>query len=52
MNILSLESVGKNYGVKPLFDRVTVGLEDTDKIRKSYARSRENSCISAAESTG
>jgi ABC transport system ATP-binding/permease protein len=32
MNILSLENVGKNYGVKPLFDRVTVGLEDTDKI--------------------
>ncbi|MBA2621907.1 MAG: ABC-F family ATP-binding cassette domain-containing protein, partial [Acidobacteria bacterium] len=32
MNILSLEAVGKNYGVKPLFDNVTVGLENTDKI--------------------
>ena len=32
MNILSLEAVGKNYGVKPLFDDVTIGLEDTDKI--------------------
>lgn len=32
MNILSLENVGKNYGVKPLFDNVTIGLEDTDKI--------------------
>nr|MDQ3323732.1 ATP-binding cassette domain-containing protein [Acidobacteriota bacterium] len=32
MNILSLENVSKNYGVKPLFDNVTVGLEDGDKI--------------------
>ena len=32
MNILSLENVGKNYGVKPLFDNVTIGLEDRDKI--------------------
>ncbi|HXG83279.1 MAG TPA: ABC-F family ATP-binding cassette domain-containing protein, partial [Pyrinomonadaceae bacterium] len=32
MNILSLENVSKNYGVKPLFDNVTVGLEDSDKI--------------------
>lgn len=32
MNILSLENVSKNYGIKPLFDNVTVGLEDTDKI--------------------
>jgi ATP-binding cassette subfamily F protein uup len=32
MNILSLENIGKNYGVKPLFDNVTIGLEDTDKI--------------------
>lgn len=32
MNILSLENVSKNYGVKPLFENVTVGLEDTDKI--------------------
>ncbi len=32
MNILSLENVGKNYGVKPLFDNVTLGLEDRDKI--------------------
>ncbi len=32
MNILSLENVSKNYGVKPLFDNVTIGLEDGDKI--------------------
>ncbi len=32
MNIISLENVGKNYGVKPLFDNATIGLEDTDKI--------------------
>ena len=32
MNILSLENVSKNYGIKPLFENVTLGLEDTDKI--------------------
>ena len=32
MNILSLENVSKNYGLKPLFEGVTIGLEDTDKI--------------------
>ncbi|MCY7377179.1 MAG: ABC-F family ATP-binding cassette domain-containing protein [Pyrinomonadaceae bacterium] len=32
MNILSMENVGKNYGIKPLFDNVTIGLEDRDKI--------------------
>jgi ATP-binding cassette subfamily F protein uup len=32
MNILSLENVSKNYGVKPLFENVTIGLEDRDKI--------------------
>lgn len=32
MNILSLENVSKNYGIKPLFDNVTIGLEDRDKI--------------------
>ncbi len=32
MNILSLENVGKNYGIKPLFENVTVGLEERDKI--------------------
>ena len=32
MNILSLENVGKNYGIKPLFEGATIGLEDTDKI--------------------
>lgn len=32
MNILSLENVSKNYGIKPLFERVTLGLEDSDKI--------------------
>lgn len=32
MNILSLENVSKNYGIKPLFEQVTIGLEDNDKI--------------------
>lgn len=32
MNILSLENVSKDYGIKPLFEGVTLGLEDTDKI--------------------
>ncbi len=32
MNILSLENVSKNYGIKPLFENVTLGFEDTDKI--------------------
>ena len=32
MNILSLENVSKNYGIKPIFENVTIGLEDRDKI--------------------
>ncbi|MGI8545162.1 MAG: ABC-F family ATP-binding cassette domain-containing protein [Aridibacter sp.] len=32
MNILSLENISKNYGIKPLFENVTVGFENTDKI--------------------
>jgi len=32
MNIISLENVSKNFGIKPLFESVTVGFEDTDKI--------------------
>lgn len=32
MNIVSLENISKNYGFKPLFEGVTLGLEDTDKI--------------------
>jgi ATP-binding cassette subfamily F protein uup len=32
MNILSLESVGKNYGIKPLFENATFGIEERDKI--------------------
>lgn len=32
MNIISLENVSKNYGIKPLFDNVSIGFEDTDKI--------------------
>jgi ABC transport system ATP-binding/permease protein len=32
MNIISLENVSKNYGIKPLFENVTLGFEDTDKI--------------------
>ena len=32
MNILSLENVSKNFGIKPLFENVTVGLEADSKI--------------------
>jgi len=32
MNIVSLENISKNYGYKPLFEDVTLGLEDRDKI--------------------
>jgi len=32
MNILSLENVGKNYGIKPLFEMATFGIEERDKI--------------------
>ncbi len=32
MNIISLENVSKNFGIKPLFENVTLGFEDTDKI--------------------
>jgi len=32
MNILSLENVSKNYGFRPLFESVTLGLEERDKI--------------------
>lgn len=32
MNILSLENVSKNYGIKPLFENATFGIEDRDKI--------------------
>lgn len=32
MNIISLENVSKNYGFRPLFENVTLGFEDTDKI--------------------
>ena len=32
MNIVSLENVSKNYGFKPLFEGVTIGFEDDDKI--------------------
>ncbi|MDQ4122942.1 MAG: ABC-F family ATP-binding cassette domain-containing protein [Acidobacteriota bacterium] len=32
MNVLSLENVSKNYGVKPLFENVSIGLDETDKI--------------------
>jgi ABC transport system ATP-binding/permease protein len=32
MNIISLENVGKNYGIKPLFENVNLGFEDSDKI--------------------
>jgi ATP-binding cassette subfamily F protein uup len=32
MNIVSLENVSKNFGIKSLFENVTLGLEDRDKI--------------------
>lgn len=32
MNLVSLENVSKNFGFKPLFEGVTLGLEDRDKI--------------------
>ena len=32
MNIVSLENVSKNYGFRPLFEHVTLGLEDRSKI--------------------
>ncbi|MEZ5346572.1 MAG: ABC-F family ATP-binding cassette domain-containing protein [Pyrinomonadaceae bacterium] len=32
MNILSLENVSKNYGIKPLFENATLGFEDSEKI--------------------
>ncbi len=32
MNIISLENVSKNYGIRPLFENVTLGFEDSDKI--------------------
>ena len=32
MNIVSLENVSKNYGFRPLFEDVTLGLEDRDKV--------------------
>ncbi len=32
MNIISLENVSKNYGIKPLFENVTIGFEDKEKI--------------------
>ena len=32
MNIVSLANISKNYGFKPLFENVTLGLEDRDKI--------------------
>jgi ATP-binding cassette subfamily F protein uup len=32
MNILSLENISKNYGIKPLFENAVFGIEDRDKI--------------------
>ena len=32
MNIISLENVSKNFGIKPLFENVNLGFEDSDKI--------------------
>ena len=32
MNLVSLENISKNYGFRPLFENVTLGLEERDKI--------------------
>ena len=32
MNILSLENVSKNYGFQPLFESVTLGLEERERV--------------------
>lgn len=32
MNVLSLENVSKNFGIKPLFENVNLGFESDDKI--------------------
>ena len=32
MHILSIESVSKNYGIKPLFEQVSLGLDSDDRI--------------------
>src|SRR5262245_45629555 len=32
MNILSLENVSKTYGIKPLFEAVSFGLDESDKV--------------------
>ncbi|MGH9770048.1 MAG: ABC-F family ATP-binding cassette domain-containing protein, partial [Blastocatellia bacterium] len=32
MNILSLENVSKAYGIKPLFESVSFGLDESDKV--------------------
>src|SRR5262245_47715721 len=32
MNILSLENVSKTYGVKPLFESISFGLDESDKV--------------------
>jgi ATP-binding cassette subfamily F protein uup len=32
MNILSLENVSKTYGIKPLFESISFGLDESDKI--------------------
>ena len=32
MNLVSLENVSKNFGFRPLFENVTLGLEEGDKI--------------------
>ncbi|HEU4597065.1 MAG TPA: ATP-binding cassette domain-containing protein [Pyrinomonadaceae bacterium] len=32
MHILSLEAVGKNYGLRPLFENVTLGFDSEDRV--------------------
>src|ERR1041385_3154177 len=32
MNILSIEKLGKSFGIKPLFESVTFGLDESDRV--------------------
>src|SRR5215212_7978855 len=32
MHILSIEGIGKNYGIRPLFEGVSLGLDSSDRV--------------------
>ncbi|HEX8141616.1 MAG TPA: ABC-F family ATP-binding cassette domain-containing protein [Pyrinomonadaceae bacterium] len=32
MHILSIEGIGKNYGIRPLFENVSLGLDSSDRV--------------------